>query len=396
MEPYEIFKDMAIILVAAKLFGILARKLNVPQVVGEIIAGLLIGPSVFGFVKQSEFLNYMGEIGVIMLMFSAGLGASLKDLKKTGIKAFAIALLGVLVPLVCGALLYMCVYGFAAVGTTGFYKALFIGTIFTATSVGITVETLSEMGKLKTPLGTTLVSAAIIDDIIGIIVLAVVIGVSSGGANSNVSAVLIRNFLFVLVSGIGGFIFYKIFKKLDNKYTHKQRIAIFGLALCMFLAYCSERYFGVADITGAFVAGVILCNIRDAKYIERKLSINSYMLFGPIFFAGIGIKTNIQSISSSMFIFSIFFVLVALIAKIIGCGGISKMMKYSWRDSLKIGVGMMARGEVALIVAQKGLDAGLLEAEYFAPVIILIITSSIITPILLKVLYKNEPAVNEL
>ncbi len=394
MEPYMIFKDMAIIIVAAKLFGILARKLNIPQVVGEIIAGLLIGPSVFGFVKQSDFLNYMGEIGVIMLMFSAGLGASLKDLKKTGIKAFAIALAGVFIPLICGALLYMCFYGFAAFGTPGFFKALFIGTIFTATSVGITVEALSEMGKLKTQLGTTIVSSAIIDDIIGIIVLAVVIGVSSGGANSNISAVLMRNTLFILASGIGGWVFYKIFKKLDNKYTHKQRIAIFGLALCMFLAYCSERYFGVADITGAFVAGVILCNIRDAKYIERKLSINSYMLFGPIFFAGIGIKTNIQSISSSMLLFSVFFVLVALIAKIVGCGGISKAMKYSWRDSLKIGVGMMTRGEVALIVAQKGLDVGLLEPEYFAPVIILIITSSIITPILLKILYKNDPVEN--
>ena len=160
----------------------------------------------------------------------------------------------------------------------------------------------------------------------------------------------------------------------------------------MFLAYCSERYFGVADITGAFIAGVILCNIRDAQYIERKLNINSYMFFGPIFFAGIGIKTNIQGISSSMLLFSVFFVLVALIAKIIGCGGISKMMRYSWKDSLKIGIGMMTRGEVALIVAQKGLDVGLLEPAYFAPVIILIITSSILTPILLKLLYKNEPA----
>ncbi len=395
MEPYMIFKDMAIIIVAAKLFGILARKLNIPQVVGEIIAGLLIGPSVFGFVQQTDFLTYMGEIGVIMLMFSAGLGASLKDLKKTGIKAFAIAVSGVFIPLICGSLLYMCFYGFASLGTTEFYKALFIGTIFTATSVGITVEALSEMGKLKTQLGTTIVSAAIIDDIIGIIVLAIVIGISSDGANSNISDVLVRNGLFILVSGLGGWIFYKIFKKLDNKYTHKQRIAIFGLALCMFLAYCSERYFGVADITGAFVAGVILCNIRDAKYIERKLSINSYMLFGPIFFAGIGIKTNIQSISSSMIIFSVFFVLVALLAKIIGCGGVSKMMKYSWKDSLKIGVGMMTRGEVALIVAQKGLDAGLLEPEYFAPVIILIITSSIVTPILLKLLYKNEPVENQ-
>ncbi len=391
MELYTIFKDMAIILVAAKLLGILARKFNIPQVVGEIVAGLLIGPSVFGWVKQTDFLMYMGEIGVILLMFSAGLGTNLKDLKKTGGKAFAIALAGVLVPLIMGTLLYMCFYGFSKVGSPQFYKAVFIGTILTATSVSITVQTLSEMGKLKSKLGTTIVSAAIIDDVIGIIVLAIVIGIGSNKSDINIPEVFIRNILFFVVSGIGGFVFYKIFKRLDNKYTHTQRIPILGLALCMFLSYCAEEYFGVADITGAFVAGVILCNIRDAEYIERKLSINSYMLFGPIFFAGIGIKTNIQGISGMIVLFSIFFVLIALLSKIISCSLVAKLTKHSWRDSLKVGIGMMTRGEVALIVAQKGLSVGLLDAVYFTPVIILIITSSILTPVLLKILYKGEP-----
>lgn len=390
MEMYSIFKDMAIILVAAKLLGILARKLNVPQVVGEIIAGLLIGPSILGLVGQSEFLSYMGEIGVILLMFSAGLGTNLKDLKRTGGIAFAIALVGVIVPLISGTLLYMCFYGFAAVGTLHFYKAVFIGTILTATSVSITVQTLAEMGKLKTRLGTTIVSAAIIDDVIGIIVLAVVVGIGGGGNEVNIPEVLLKNLLFFAISGGGGIVCYKLFKRLDKKYEHTQRIPILGLALCMFLSYCAEKYFGVADITGAFVAGVILCNIRDAEYIESKLNINSYMLFGPIFFAGIGIKTNISGISPVIIAFSVCFVLVALLSKIVGCSLVAKFTRHSLKDSFKVGVGMMTRGEVALIVAQKGLSIGLLDPVYFTPVIILIITSSVLTPIFLKLLYKGE------
>lgn len=390
MEMYSIFKDMAIILVAAKLLGILARKLNVPQVVGEIIAGLLIGPSILGLVGQSDFLSYMGEIGVILLMFSAGLGTNLKDLKRTGGIAFAIALVGVIVPLISGTLLYMCFYGFAAVGTLHFYKAVFIGTILTATSVSITVQTLAEMGKLKTRLGTTIVSAAIIDDVIGIIVLAIVVGIGGGGNEVNIPEVLLKNLLFFAISGGGGIVCYKLFKRLDKKYEHTQRIPILGLALCMFLSYCAEKYFGVADITGAFVAGVILCNIRDAEYIESKLNINSYMLFGPIFFAGIGIKTNISGISPVIIAFSVCFVLVALLSKIVGCSLVAKLTRHSLKDSFKVGVGMMTRGEVALIVAQKGLSIGLLEPVYFTPVIILIITSSVLTPIFLKLLYKGE------
>lgn len=391
MHTYEIFKDLAIIVIAAKLFGILARKVNVPQVVGEIIAGLIIGPSVLGLVNQTDFLTQMAEIGVILLMFSAGLGTNLKDLKNTGIMAFVIACVGVFVPLVCGTILYMLFYGFSAVGTPEFYKAVFIGVILTATSVSITVQTLSEMGKLKTKLGTAIVSAAIIDDIIGIVVLAIVIGIgsSSGAENTSVSVVLIKTALFFVASAVGGFLLYKLFKKLDAKYRHTQRIPIFSLALCMALAYIAEKYFGVADITGAFVAGVILCNIHDAEYIERKIVVNSYMLFGPVFFAGIGIRTVIDGISGMMIVFSVCFILVALLSKIIGCGLAAKTFKLSNSDSLKVGVGMMTRGEVALIVAQKGLSVGFIEPVFFTPVILLIILSSILTPIFLKILYSK-------
>ena len=388
MQPYDVFKDLAIIIISAKLMGILARKANVPQVVGEIIAGLIIGPSLLGWVQQNDFLSQMAEIGVMLIMFSAGLGTNLKDLKKTGATALLIALVGVLVPLICGTVLYMLFYGYAPLGSQNFYKALFIGVILTATSVSITVQALAEMGKLKTKLGTTIVSAAIIDDVIGIIVLAIVIGVGTGIQETSIPIVVLKNLSFFAVSLIGGIVLYEIFKKIDSKYRHTQRIPIFGLALCMALSYVAEKYFGVADITGAFVAGVILCNIRDSEYIERKIDINSYMLFGPVFFAGIGLRTNVQGISGTIILFSICFILVALLSKIIGCGIAARLCKNSWNDSLKIGVGMMTRGEVALIVSQKGLSVGLIDSVYFTPVILLIIISSVLTPIILKILYN--------
>ena len=176
MEPYSVFKDLAIIIIFAKGFGILARKCKAPQVVGEIIAGLIIGPSILGLVQQTEFLTEMAEVGVVLLMFSAGLETNLKDLMKTGPIAFLIACAGVFVPLVGGALLYMGFYGMAPWGSENFYQAVFVGVIMTATSVSITVESLKEMGKLKGKVGTTILSAAIIDDVIGIIVLTFVIG----------------------------------------------------------------------------------------------------------------------------------------------------------------------------------------------------------------------------
>ena len=388
METYLVLKDLAIIIIAAKVCGIIARKLHAPQVVGQIIAGLLIGPCVLGFVSQTDFLMQMAEVGVILLMFSAGLETDLKELLKTGPVAFLIACAGVFVPLVLGAVLYMAFYGFAPWGSEEFYKAVFVGTILTATSVSITVQALKDMGKLKGKVGTTILSAAIIDDVIGIIVLTFVIGFKN--PDSSVSSVIISTILFFVLAVGVGFISYKIFKLVDKRYPHTRRIPIAGLAYCFILSYVAEKYFGIADITGAYVAGIILCSIDDSSYIERKVDINSYMLFGPIFFASIGLKTNIDNITVGILLFSIGFVLVGLLGKIIGCGLMAKVCKFNWYDSVKIGVGMMTRGEVALIVAQKGLSAGLLEPVYFTSVILLIIVSSIATPIVLKFLYSKD------
>lgn len=382
------FRDLAIIIIFAKVFGILARKCKAPQVVGEIIAGLIIGPSMLGFVQQTDFLVQMAEVGVVLLMFSAGLETNLKDLLKTGPIAFLIACAGVFIPLVGGTLLYMGFYGTAPWGSENFYKAVFIGVIMTATSVSITVQSLKELGKLKGKVGTTILSAAIIDDVIGIIVLTFVIGFKS--PDSNPGKVVLSTILFFVLSVVVGIILYKIFKIMDNKYPHTRRIPIMSLALCFAFAYLAEEWFGIADITGAYVAGIILCSIRDSKYIDEKIDINSYMLFGPVFFASIGLKTSIDKVDGDMLLFAAAFVAVALITKIVGCGLVTKLCKFRTIDSIKIGVGMMTRGEVALIVSQKGLSVGLMTPVYFTAVILLIIISSIVTPILLKILYAKD------
>lgn len=388
MEAYECFRDLAIILISAKLLGLLAKKLKAPQVVGQILAGLLIGPSLLGWVQQSDFIVMLAEIGVVLLMFSAGLETNLKELVKTGPVALTIACAGVFVPLVLGWLLYSAFFGFAPFGSDEFFRGVFIGTIMTATSVSITVQTLRELGHLKGRVGTIIVSSAIIDDVIGIIVLTFVIGFRSSDAKP--VDVIIKTALFIVFSVVVGFLVYFLFKFLDKLAPHHRRIPIFGLALCFAMAFCAEKLFGIADITGAYVAGIILCNLRDAEYIAGKMDISSYMLFGPVFFASIGLKTNFDGFSLQLLWFSLAFVVVAMAAKIIGCGLMAKAWKLNNRDAMKVGVGMMTRGEVALIVSQKGLSVGMVSPEYFTSVILLILCSSITSPIIMKLLYRGE------
>ena len=387
---YSVFRNLAIIMISAKFFGLVARKCKAPQVVGEIVAGLLIGPCLLNLVHTSDTISIFAEIGVVLLMFTTGLGTNLKELIKAGPIATLIACVGVAVPLLGGTLLYGAFYGFAAIGSTEFYKALFIGTIMTATSVSITVATLQELGHLKSFLGTTIVSAAVIDDVIGIVVLTCVLGASSG-TGTGLGKVLINTVLFFLVAVGLGVVIHFAMQWLDKRNPHTQRITIVSMAFCFAMAYIAEAYFGIADITGAYIAGIVLCSMSDAPYVERRVDISNYTLFSPVFFASIGLKTDISGLTPEILLFSVFFVVVALITKIIGCGLAAKICRFNWADSLKIGVGMMTRGEVALIVAQKGLEAGVVDSVYFTAVILLIIVSSVATPLALKALFAKMP-----
>lgn len=396
---YRFLLDLAIILFFTKMFGLVMKKLGLPQVVGMLIAGILVGPAIwspltggrFVPVQSSQFLTFLAELGVILIMFGAGLETDLGELKRSGLKASAVALAGVLVPLALGFAIAVPFFGLA--NKHDVLKCVFIGVIITATSVSITVETLRELGKLKGKVGTVILSAAIIDDVIGIIVLTFVIGMKNPSVAKPYMVIVKTVLFFAIGIGVGVGLNY-LFRWLEKKYPHRRRVPIFSLVVCFVYAYAAEHFFGIADITGAYLAGILLSNTRETGYIERKVDVNSYMIFAPVFFANIGIKTDFSSFEPQILLFCALFVLAGMAGKIVGCGLAAKACKYTWRESLQIGVGMMVRGEVALIVVQKGISAGLLDEIYVAPVILLVIVSSLVTPIVLKLLFgrtKSAP-----
>ena len=393
MESYGYILDIALILISTKLFGLISRKFQMPQVVGALFAGLLLGPAFLNFVHETEFLTQLAEIGVILLMFFAGLETDLSELKSSGKASFVVAVFGILVPLFLGFLVAMYfnrdgLMSFAD-NSNVFLQNIFVGTILTATSVSITVETLKEMGKLNSKVGNTILGAAIIDDILGIVALTVVISFSS--SDVHIVEVLLKIVLFFVFAIIASGIFYVIFKNwLDKDAKHKRRYVIAAFAFCLFLSYISEVYFEVADITGAFIAGLTLSPLGKKYYIEEKLDTVSYAFLSPIFFASIGLKVKKKKMSMVVVMFAIVLTIVAVISKIIGCGLGCKLFKYTNKESLQVGIGMVSRGEVALIVANKGFNAGLINSSLLGPIIIVVIATTILSPILLKMSYSSK------
>ena len=424
MEEYGYLWQLALILGSTKLLGLVTKKFNMPQVVGALLAGLILGPAVLGNILsdvviggyhlvdltlyQTPFIEHLAEIGVIVLMFCAGLETDINELKKCGKASFIIALLGVVVPLIGGGAI---TYWFMeagwiapAEGSTTLIQAIFVGVILTATSVSITVETLQEMGKLKTASGNAILGAAIIDDILGIIALTIVTSLGSGSGSAADATplwlVLLKIVLFFVFVFVFGYIIYKLFGKWcqrDGKGMHRH--AIIAFVICLLMSFAAEDFFGVADITGAFFAGVIISMSQKDQFIASKFDVVGYMFLSPVFFASIGLKVDGNAVMSMGWIVAVYAVLLTIIAvvtKIIGCGLGAKACGYKNYQCLRIGVGMISRGEVALIVANKGIEAGLMSASIVAPVIIVVIVTTIITPIILKPVFmrKNPIAVD--
>ena len=261
-------------------------------------------------------------------------------------------------------------------------SCLFYGTILTATSVSVTVTTLREMGRISSKVGSTIVTAAVLDDIIGVVVLSFVIAMQNTAAVVTSPMMVVGKIVLFFVCAIPlGILLNKLFDVLDRRYPHHRMIPILSLALCFFFAYASEKFFGVADITGAFVAGIVLARNPDRGYIERKSDVMSYMIFTPVF----------DGISETMMLFGICFILAGIAGKVIGCGGMAMLCGYKPIDGLRIGIGMMARAEVALVCAQKGVESGIIDSTIMPFILILIIITSFITPITLRLTYKIEP-----
>lgn len=391
---YKFLLDIAIILASTKILGLFTKKVNMPQVVGALLAGVILGPACVGVLTETDMIQNMAELGVIVLMFCAGMETDIEELKRSGKASFVIALLGVIVPLVVGGgVAYLFINnGYidtSDVTSSVFLQSVFIGVILTATSVSITVETLKELGKLKTKSGNAILGAAIIDDILGIIALTIV--TSLADTSVNIAVVLFKIVLFFVFCGVVGVIVYYAFKKwceISGKGMHRH--AIIAFVICLVMAFCAEHFFGVADITGAFFAGLIISMTQKDQFIASKFDVLSYLLLSPIFFASIGLKVELPKMGPAIIAFAAVITLVALLTKIIGCGLGAKVCGYKNYQAFRIGVGMISRGEVALIVASKGAAVGLMSNNIMGPIIIVVVITTIITPILLKPVFNKE------
>lgn len=387
MEDYSYLISIALILLSTKVLGLFSKVVRLPQVVGALLAGIILGPACLGIVHSTEMLSNLSEIGVIVLMFAAGLETDIDELKRSGKASFLIALIGVLVPLAGGAAV---AYFFNdSTDSNVMLQNIFIGIILTATSVSITVETLKEMGKLSTRAGNAILGAAIIDDILGIIALTVVISMADESVNIGIVMLKILGFFaFTFVAAVG---YHYAFKKwTDNSAVKLRRYVVISFVFCLVLAYCAEVFFGVADITGAFFAGLALSGTKKSEYISKRFDTLSYLLLSPIFFAGIGLKVELPKMNGEIVLFTVLLCVVAALTKVIGCGLGARICKYTSKESLQIGVGMISRGEVALIVANKGEAVGLMSDKFFAPVIIMVVFTTVVTPVLLKLVFKDK------
>ena len=383
MSPYEILLPLALILCLTKLLGLGAHRIGLPAVIGMLIAGLLIG--LLKFIPSEKFhelffgenirawLSVFAKIGVVLIMFSTGLGTDLKMLKASGTASVVITTFGVLFPMAFGALVAWAFH----IGTS-LLSNLFYGAILTATSVSVTVAALKELGKLETKVGTSIVAAAAGE---------VVIATYSSSAGNYVMIIVC---FFVIAVFIGLFL-RKRFNKIDNKYPHNRRVPILAICVCFLYAYVAEKIFGVADITGAYVAGLILGGtLQETPYVEVKTDVLGYMFFSPVFFATIGMHLDFSGFTGSFAAFGLCYVVAAIAGKLIGCGAAAKLCRFSNKDSFRIGCGMMVRAEVVLICTDKGISSGLVSPAVYPFVFLIIILTSVLAPLLLKISYKNE------
>lgn len=374
---------LALILFSTKICGILTRRIHLPQVVGALIAGILLGPAVFNMVEPNESISTIADLGVIVLLFSAGIETDFKQLRSTFKSSFIIALSGICVAIAGGFIAAM------IIGRPSF-ESFFIGTVIASTSVSIGVEALHEMGKIKTKSAVGMVGAAAIDDILGIVLLAVVLGMGEGGLSfASVGLTLIKIISFFVFAIVCGFIANKGFSFLNNKFGQTRRLSIFALAFCFLMAYLAER-FGLSEITGAYIAGLALSSTRFVDYLEEKTNVISYMLLSPVFFASIGLQVVFEGFNSRSVLFITLLIAAAFLSKLLGCGLGAKICKYSTAESVQIGVGMIPRGEVSIIIASKGIAAGLMDLSLFSSVIIAVLITILVAPILLKVVYSKK------
>ena len=384
------------IIIAAKASGYVSKQFGQPSVLGELLAGLILGPTVINgmetipvfhehHVALEELIKTMAELGVILLMFLAGLELDLKELLKSGRVSAVAGVLGVIVPIALG-------YGTALAFGTSSGEALFIGLALSATSVSISAQTLMELGVLRSEVGLALLGAAVFDDILVILLLSVaslLVGGGAGGAAAIAITVLRMAGYLVVASAIGFFLLPRIVSYV-NRLPISHGTVAFVICLTLLFSWSAEVIGGIAAITGAFLVGLFLARLPYKDNLEHAMATLAYSLFVPVFFVNIGLEVNMRAIQGNQWIFAIVLTIIAIASKIVGSGFGAKVTGFNTLQSLRLGIGMVSRGEVGLIVAAFALTGGLLSAETFSIVVFMVIVATLVTPPLLRAIYSER------
>jgi len=395
---------LALVIAAAKMAGALASRIGQPAVFGEIVIGLILGPTVLNVLGWSIFTGAAGpethgnadlgsivrdlaEIGVILLMFVAGLETDVPEMRRVGKVAFWSAFGGVVLPLVGGALTA------SAFGFPLYWEGIFIGTILTATSVSISAQTLLELGALRSREGATILGAAVIDDVMGIILLSLVVAFAkastSGVDLAQVGGVALRIVVFFVVAVFAGR-WMPAMLGWAGRLPVSQAVLATAVVIALLYAWAAEYVGAVAAITGAYAAGVLIAQTEFKKEIDAGIHPLAYSLFVPVFFISIGLQANGRALGDQV-AFTIALVLVAIVAKALGCGLFARLSGFTNQQAIRVGAGMISRGEVGLIVAGYGLSNGLIGTQVFSASVIMVLATTMVTPPLLRLVFPARP-----
>lgn len=388
---------LGLIVAAAKAAGWLSLRLGQPAVLGELLAGVLLGPSLLDILHARPFaadamgtgVFLLANLGVVLLMFIAGLETDIEQMRRVGRVAVTAGAAGVVVPLLLG-LAVALPFGF------GLQTSVFMGIVLTATSVSITVQTLIELRQLESKEGTTLLGAAVADDVIALLVLSafVAVSVADGGGVVNVGIVLVRMAVFFVGAGMLGRVFRGMLGRAHRAPVSEGLLSATLFAVLLY-AWGAEALGGVAAITGAYLAGVLVGQAGYRQEVERRLKAMTYALLVPIFFISIGLQTNARALAVSDIPFAILIILAAVAGKVLGCGAGARLAGFTGQEALRIGIGMISRGEVGLIIAALGLQTGLLAERGFAIMVIMVLATTVMTPPLLRAVFPASPPSEE-
>lgn len=365
--------SISIILLAALIIGKIFSRISLPPVVGQLVAGIIIGPAIFNLVKPTNLISSLAELGVILLMFIAGLESDLKLLKQYFKPSIVVAIMGIIFPVIG-------IFYTGKLFALPNIESLFIGVIFAATSVSISVAVLKSMNALNTKSGVTILGAAVADDILSILLLSVVITFTSGSAAQGDP-----NIILLILMQIGFFIFVWILFILINKFKIKLNptlAPIVGLIVCLLLSVFAEHV-KISAITGAFFAGILIGQTNYKESVNHQMNQFGNLLFIPIFFVNVGLNMNISGIVENASLFIVLSI-TAVITKFLGAYLGSRFFKFTRLSATEIGVGMISRGEVGLIIAELGLKNNIISDNYYSTIIASIILTTILAPLLLK------------